>query len=196
MTMPSLLVAGLLAGLIVVSWYALFVAAPATFRSTYRYSLWVLRDELVDDILSGRISPSPSAMALKDTIESAIRQASSFTLQRVLLATLFARRSGIDTASPQQIQGLTSQETSQLRAYDGRLLKVSLHHLFLTSPLGWLFLPGLWLALLIDKHLPAHESVIESKRFFRRSVRTEVQLPTALGDSERAQTSKSLAACV
>src|SRR3954453_6241226 len=82
--------------LAVCAWVGVFFAIPVCQRSRFRYQLWQLRDQVVDQrILSGRATAPDQWEGLRTEIEQAIRYAPSVTMFRLFLFSVLAWRSAI-----------------------------------------------------------------------------------------------------
>lgn len=85
MIVSNLMLALTLVGLFAWTAVALFVVLPRSMVSLDRYRLWQLRDDVVLDIIDGRIEDSEAARQLVGDIEIRIVRAREYTLARLLL---------------------------------------------------------------------------------------------------------------
>src|SRR5688572_7000539 len=84
MNESTLIVAGCV--LLVVLWAALFVYAARVCRSVFRYQLWRLRDEIVDQVFAGVLPHENSAVdVLLRSVEANIQGASEITMARWMI---------------------------------------------------------------------------------------------------------------
>lgn len=126
-------------------WLCVLWIVPARLTSLYRYRLWLLRDDVVDDVLSGRLSPSDTICDFVDAIENAVQQARSMTLLKWLLTPLpppeyLASRMG---AMERDMNRLDEEAKARFKRHLGRFQDVVMWYLLSTSLVGWLLIVGI-----------------------------------------------------
>lgn len=120
---------------------ALVTAPRWCFRSRARHRLWVLRDSLVDEVLSGTLPAAPAVLSLQRDIEVAIE---CVTKMRLLDVEVFRRLlRGVSNEartafgrSPRDRDGLGEADVSRLQVYEARLWVLVLGSLLVGSWFG------------------------------------------------------------
>jgi hypothetical protein len=107
-------------------------------HTCYRDRLWRLRDNLVDDLLRGRIERSRGALRLLRLVESNIRVAGRPSLTDVILGLLVLRPQDLPSVSDKILDGsLQPRDREKLAAYFNQLIKANTRHIYAGSLLGW-----------------------------------------------------------
>lgn len=138
-----------------IAWILVVVALPRYFRSAFRYRLWRLRDDLVDDVLSGNLPDVSSVREMRKRVEVGIRYADDLTLATVLVSAWATHASGFTVRQERKIreqearrrEELTAKELVLVDQYESRLTKASVVHVLTGSPSGWI---GVLLAALLS----------------------------------------------
>jgi hypothetical protein len=200
MTVPATAVVLILISTTLLAWVSLFKWVPACMRSLYRHALWQLRDNLVDDVLSGRLPYESGVRSQLRLIEAGITHAHECTVGRILITYwwMLRAKASVDVASLRvDVEGLTEEQALHLRSYEDRFRSCTFRYLFLNSPAGWFaFLwvpPAFVLYRLFRRVRPVMRTL---DRIVERPTLTVVEsrwLPTAQ-DEERSR--RDLAACV
>lgn len=130
---------------------ALACAAPATLvylflfglpnlqHSRYRHALWDIRDDLVDDLLDGRLAMSKASRELLLRIHLAIRYAPEHTIRSAVTSAILLR--GVEITALRKIltsKAVPPDQQKLLLAHYEVLEKATVHHLLWGSPSGWL----------------------------------------------------------
>jgi hypothetical protein len=172
----------------------LFRVIPAANRSLYRYDLWRMRDELVDALRAGALPRKHEAVRhLVVALDAAIRLSSRLSLLRmfVLYRTLRAKT---DLPLPPSTVGMSEPEVQLFNEFVSRLTHRTIHHLFVSSPSGWLAIllfEPFYLADRIRHRRDSKKHVRESARLIRRSVDMELfQTPTVILAAHNIDTSE------
>lgn len=142
--MPAVALYLLLGSVALAAIYAIFVVVPRECRRMYRLQLWKLRDDLIDDLIGGKIQSSKSAVSMLNVLEHAIVSADDFTAGRVLM-TFFAAR---DQPKDEEFLPDGVPDVDRLREYRQRLTDTRVRWVLLTSPFGWtsaLWIPVAWI---------------------------------------------------
>lgn len=80
MTIPTIYLFFIMVGIFSVAIFTACVSIPRDLRSLYRYKMWKLRDDVFDDIASGRLSDNQVSNELLVGIEMAVQAAPWMTL--------------------------------------------------------------------------------------------------------------------
>lgn len=108
-------------------------------HSRFRNRLWHLRDDLVDDLLSGSIQFSPGSVRLLGIVETHIRNTKRHTFTDVLLAVALAKDLNLTSITEAVTEDTTPEaDREALLAYFDRFRVANFHHLLASSPSGWI----------------------------------------------------------
>lgn len=130
--LTSSVVAGLLPVILVLQFKNL---AASRFRS----ELWQLRDDLMDDILFGRIAMSDRSRLTLRAIEAQIKIAGRHTMVDLLLATAVYRNQDLPSLKDEVLRAEGPVGDRQaLIDYVCELQDASMNHLFRGSVFGWM----------------------------------------------------------
>lgn len=180
MTVPSALIAIVLVAAFSVAWWGLFAGLTGLSRSLFRTALWRLRDQVVDDVVAGRLDWKASVRDLLEAIHLTIKNSEQFTPFRVSSAYAFWRLAG--SPVPEGRLDLASHgESDELREYKERLAGACGRYLFINSlfaPLGIFILPvAAFLAGLFQKAGNAEQqsAIRTATAIARRPVRIDLQ---------------------
>jgi hypothetical protein len=153
-------------------WASVLYVVPRHVESLFRYDLWRLRDDLVDNIFDETLPNLPLVEGLLEAIEAMIGHSSQVTLSS-LLAFLISRRS--NRSSHHEIDLSSLSESQQLiflrvlhETYDAAAFKS-----VAGSPFGAFGLPIIIVARLIGRIGPPRpERELRRLLDFRKSVQT------------------------
>lgn len=138
------------------AWFMLVKVVPDCGTSHFRYRLWALRDELVDEIRAGEYEDEARAQRFVAMFEWAIEQAADLSVLNVILLHLSRpHRAGRD---PLDLEGLAPADASRLQVYRDDFER-AMAMKALGTPSGWIFMA---LAL------PAALVVVPCELLFRR----------------------------
>ncbi len=122
-------------------WACLVLILPRSLRSLFRYRLWVLRDELVDDVIAKRIPLTDAVRDVLSTMEALIRDSKNVTLGRWLLLPRKSMQvaseyhKGVEAA----FSAMTREEQERVSYFRQSVARAVAMRLLIGSPLGWLF---------------------------------------------------------
>lgn len=139
------LVVGFLSAMCFVVWAGALYFLPWCARSAFRYRMWELRDDAIDDVLAGRIVPTPAVLAFIRDLENGIRVARHVSILSVLLVPTEARTATgrSRSAARADIQKLPADQQVLFAGYQRRMRSIVGRHLLLGSLLGWTLLAAL-----------------------------------------------------
>ncbi len=137
------------------AWIGLFILTPLNLRSLFRYRLWRLRDDIVDDVLAGRLPREPAVTSLITATESLIQNARCVTWTTWLLSPnvpeeyRLAYRAHIETS----FNRLSPDQQARLSEYRKNLEACIVRQMTVGSFSGWLlgatFLTGFFIMGLV-----------------------------------------------
>jgi hypothetical protein len=154
-------------------------------HTCYRDRLWRLRDDLVDDLLLGRIEPSQGALRLLRVVETHIRIAGRHSLADLLFALFLLRPKEIPSISDEILGGdIRPTDRATLASYFQRLNQANIWHLYAGSVLGWFVFIGLH-ALRIVPYLGKRRNAGVRPKLTQQAERLELRMPE-LAPSRRA----------
>lgn len=139
MTVPGFVLAVLACASPVVLIYLVLFSVPNLQHSRYRHALWDIRDDIVDDVIEGRLTLNKATQELLLRVHLAIRFAPEHTIRSGLTSALLLR--GQEIPSLEKIltgKAVPTGEQARLLEHYGALQGATLHHLFFGSPSGWL----------------------------------------------------------
>src|SRR5947209_7687017 len=133
------------------AWLSAFAIVPACSASRFRYRLWRLRDELVDEVRAQKFVNTDVPKRLIMIVERAIEEASNLSALNILLFRL----AGGFASSPFDLKDLVPSDkeliTNHLREFDSAIARRALGG----TPSGWIALivlvPTALLTALIDR---------------------------------------------
>jgi hypothetical protein len=144
-------------GVVVGPALAMFFYVPRLARSLTRYSLWTLRDRIVDDMFDGRLdSDDPGVRRLLTITEGAITATRGITLLGIVVAELTVFRNTPIPPLPSDLTTLNSGQRRLLMERETTLRNITARHTLFGSPSGWVALLvspfalialGVWLIL-------------------------------------------------
>jgi hypothetical protein len=169
--MSKLMLALLLVSFAGAGWMG-FIALPRAAIGGYRSRLWKIRDDLVDEILAGRIRHVPAAQDLVHHLETRITIAASLNPFRMLGISLLVLRDG-DRDELRKLNQYDPAKYLELRPFTDRMNKADARHLFVGSFSGW----ALTLSLIVVAILFA-PLVIIGRTARRIRTHRETQRPT------------------
>lgn len=135
-------IVSLISGMIVIvgAWFALIVFIPADRRSRFRYELWDLHDQIVDDVLDGRMPRDAGVAEVLRTVHIAIENARHASFLKFALMP----KDGLDErlrtyleARSTRFATYTKEQRDRFRSYEERFAKATLVYLLTGSPSGW-----------------------------------------------------------
>jgi|GEM_PF-6926592 len=181
-TVPSILVGVALALIPLTLWGTVFLLWPRASRAVYRQNVWEIRDALVDDVISGRLSASPAADRLLRTLHVGISGLANETAFSGLVTLVLARDVTVseqDFSSWLAISEAPPADQARLQRLADRYVRVSLRHLA-TGSLSGVVLGGVVLVLSIASVVArALSEAIEKRRNLASAMRTELTSPKA-----------------
>lgn len=126
-------------------WVGVVLLVPRNLRSIFRYRLWRLRDEVVDDVLAGRMPHSPLIRSFIGGVEGIIEHASHVTLLRALCipvspALVRKHRGFVFT----HFRELSKDERAKYKSYEKSMRSIVMRRLLLGSVSGWAFLVAIF----------------------------------------------------
>lgn len=114
-------------------WLAFFFLIPQIMTSLYRYHLWKLRDEVVDDVALCLLPENPAVTAFISRTEQTIQNADLVSLRHFLLISPFRGR--VEEDSDEILPN--PEQQARLTGYRYRYALINAKHLFHGTPLGW-----------------------------------------------------------
>lgn len=105
--------------------------------SQFRYTMWQVRDEIVDAIAREELGASRTVLDRIDRIETAIVSSDLFTPYRLAHSARILRRSGWKPPAPQSYDGMLPQHRALLVHAERRVSSARMRLMFLGSPSGW-----------------------------------------------------------
>lgn len=170
-------------GITLFAWFCVVRIIPSCNVSMYRYRLWQLRDQVVDDVREGVFRDATQPQRLVQFIEGIIVLAPE--LGAVKLAVMrWSCRHVPDAEYPFDLQGLRPQEREIMQARISELGALTARRILFGSPSGW-FLMLVLTSLALVSSLVARllsggadgSSVIEEAR---HRVRDEIEVDRTL----------------
>lgn len=120
------------------AWFSLVKVVPDCATSRFRYRLWQLRDELVDDVRHDEFSNGERARRFVSSFEWAIEQAADLSALNLIL--LHISRPHSDRADPLALDGLDPADAQRLGAYREKFEVAVATKALLGTPSGWIAL--------------------------------------------------------
>lgn len=140
MTATTALVTAMAAAGPILIAYVILIQVPNVQHSLFRHQLWALRDEIVDEILAGRLKRDRSVEMLLSLIETGIHDAPSHTMMSGWVAVRntrhFLPRGAVDDIV---LSGQAGPERHRVAEHLARYRKISEHHLKTGAPSGWAY---------------------------------------------------------
>jgi hypothetical protein len=182
--------------LAVAAWAGVFFVIPWCQQSRYRSRLWLLRDQITDDMINGVLPTDDAVLELRTWIEGHIRYVKDFKLSNFILAIIIRKTSPLPPMNYASRADLTPDELALLQSYEARFLRMQTRQLFAGTPFGWLASPGVLLSAIL-----APRKASKAHRVVERTVqRPDVTGRPELWVPERHLTpddrKKEAAACV
>jgi hypothetical protein len=119
----------LLVSMALTAWFSVAFVVPWSLRSLFRYRLWALRDQVMDEVLAGEVSRE-DALRVLERIEFTIRNARDLTALR-LLGLHLATRSFPRVEEP-------VFDDPRVRKHNHKLAELVVNHVMWGSPSGWI----------------------------------------------------------
>lgn len=138
MTTADSLLFPLLAVTCIAGWTGVIFVIPWCQRSRYRYRLWQMRDQIVDDVICNKIPSHPAVVELVARIETHIRCVDSFTLASTMTEYIGRRAFELPVDGSLDVTLLGSTEGAIISRYLSEFNKAKVRHLFVGSPSGWI----------------------------------------------------------
>jgi hypothetical protein len=137
---------GIAGAALIWAWLTVVFIIPAASASRLRHTLWALRDEIVDDVLFGRLDDSAAAQHLLRGVEGAIRVAPQ--MRFITTAPLFLtqdadRVQAAANARYREMALLDEAQQDRLVDYMDRYLRACARRILIGTPSGFLF--GAWI---------------------------------------------------
>jgi hypothetical protein len=169
--------------------FCVAVVIPACNASVFRYRLWRLRDRIADEIRADGFQDRERPEMVLKFVEHSIEFAPDVNVFKLLVVGWSCRHLEQPT-DPFQLDELSRDDRTRIEHHLGELSRLSLRHVLLDSPSGWLVIgllaPLAVFASLLDRrgHDEHERSVFADAR---RRVRHEVDPVPALiyGHSDR-----------
>jgi hypothetical protein len=187
----------LLTGLVVSAaglWLSLLTLPRWFVRSMHRHRMWRHRDEIVDEILDGRLPDHPAVWELLNDAERSIHLTDRVTYLRGYMAcrsigTLSPQATARwnDRTRPSSLEGLSATECELLRNHRIHDHQLTVGVVLLGSWVGFFVVLGRFAALLRDEH--------RERRLSRRAfalATDDAVVHTRLGQSAGRSVSASL----
>jgi hypothetical protein len=171
--LPSLLVVAV-ASLAIAS-YLFFMVIPRSNRSLFRYDLWKLRDDVVDDVLAGRLPDSRLTQEFIASVETTICAAPSLSLVKwILLPTMPKPLAALRRESVQKERArLTPDQLRLFDEYQTKFRDTFTHHMICASASGWLaFLFVVAVLLLVGIVKMLHHGATSPARYARHVLKS------------------------
>src|SRR4051794_12342083 len=134
--MPALLTVWLLC-IVAFCWFVVFRTIPGYLQSRFRYEIWVMRDELADNILDGKYASKDAPVALLEEMETAIRAAAHLTMFRFCVVMRLGRDVDVPEENALDLSGVRTSDRRDLERFQERLYHRVTRHLFTGAPIGW-----------------------------------------------------------
>jgi hypothetical protein len=113
---------------------------PSCARSRFRYRLWALRDQVMDEIYDGRFEKTDQARKLVAAIELVIRGADQLSLLRVWFANLVVDERDLPEHLRFELDRLSASDRDRLQRHLRALHWLIIKHVFVGSVSGWIYL--------------------------------------------------------
>lgn len=128
-------------------WFGLFFITPWSIQSILRHKYWRLRDEVIDDVIAGRLPDSKYVNEFISSVERSISITGHITTLQLLLTpfSLYEQK-GRKTTQCESFDDLSSEMQQQMEYYYRRYLGLFAESVFYTSPSGWILLAVVWIA--------------------------------------------------
>jgi hypothetical protein len=165
-----------------------FYVIPSCARSIFRYRLWRLRDDLVDDLRGGTFEDVEQPRRLVREVETAIRAARDLTVFRVVLFTMLARGHEPPEREEVDLSVLSKPDRERLGRYMKTFHWLLTRHVLAGTVSGWIFtaivfplaaIAVTYRSLRIFRSTPLSVPRIIFKQA-KRNVRREVDIDAAL----------------
>lgn len=129
-----------LVGLVVFAWYCAFKIIPTCLLSIFRYRLWRLRDEIVDEIRHGKYHGTKQPRALARDIECFIEGAPDISPLNIGL--LFLSSWGVHPPADDlfDFSDADRRDQRRLSKHVNEFQRTLTRHVFLHTPSGWLLI--------------------------------------------------------
>jgi AcrR family transcriptional regulator len=138
----------LLIGLAGLAWACLFRIVPSCCTSLFRYRLWALRDDVVDEIYAGRYDDPSGARRFVEFLETAIEAASELSALKLTLVHWSARGLTLHQASSlEELLGFAAMSQGDqdvVRPHVDRFQRATVRHALLGAPSGWMMLAAMF----------------------------------------------------
>jgi len=117
------------------AWASVFFIIPGTLRDFYTYSLWRLRDQLVDEIIADGYDDKAAAVKVLSYVRVMIDSANDVSPARIWLLRGLSR--SLKPALP-DLTHLSDGDRLRLQAHLDELARLSTRHARRGTPSGWL----------------------------------------------------------
>jgi hypothetical protein len=118
------------------AWSGIVYVVPWCKLSQLRYSLWRLRDDIVDDLVDGRLSEHQCVHETVQDIERSLRYSQDFTLLNVFIARWCSQNDRLPRLVGTHLSELAPEERDRLKSYRKQLFEVEAHYLLYGSLIG------------------------------------------------------------
>lgn len=122
--------------LAIFAWVCIVKIIPDCARSLFRYRLWRLRDELVDEIRAGTFENDEMPKVLAAVVEGTITVAPEATLARMLMAAWTCRSMQVPELFDFESLGRGDRRLLEKRFSEYR--QIAVRHILLGAPSGWI----------------------------------------------------------
>jgi hypothetical protein len=162
------------------AWASLFSIIPRCRTSLFRYKLWELRDQIADETRNGMFEDRARAKELVKEVERTIRWAPGMTPLSMSLARWAGKGMEFRPAHPREaiVKGLNPKDLAMFDQRLEELDRLSMRHVFLDSPSGWVYLAWAFLKALagevrsnrdgasgpVDLREPEHSTVLRDAK--------------------------------
>lgn len=127
---------------ITLGWFSVVLLIPGYTESILRYRLWRVRDQVYDDIASGKLPDCRASRNLIDEVETLIRASHHMTLPRILLLWVACPRQTNNVTQPSHDLYTNEQIEYAKQIHDGAYELCARHAIFGTYS-GWFAIPFL-----------------------------------------------------
>jgi hypothetical protein len=126
---------------VAIGWFGLFFITPWSIQSILRHKYWQLRDEVMDDVIAGRLPDNKYVNEFISSVERSISATGHTTALQLLLThfSLYEQKSS-KAAQCESFDNLSSETQQQMEYYYQRYLGLFAESVFHTSPSGWILL--------------------------------------------------------
>lgn len=176
------LLAAIMIGWALFTWAALIKIIPSCATSRFRYLLWKMRDDLVDEIRHGQYENVDQARRLVTEIEVAITHATELSVANVVLVTRFFKNVEMPRNLLLDLDALSSSDRQRLQPKQEVLYREMTWHLLIRKMSGWpvfVFLSVVALFSALFTELRSGISRSSTKRVYRdtkQQVRDDVDV--------------------